>query len=117
MLRHRAGPRSAGERFFAAEHFGVAVQPWSLRGRTHPAPGTGELLGVVDLTGTDEVASPQALALVRATAAAAEAELALRAQARTALTPTTRTCPRVVAAAPSRPEACGSAVSAGGPGC
>jgi transcriptional regulator of acetoin/glycerol metabolism len=75
---------------FAAEHFGVAVQPWSCVAAPIRAPGTGELLGVVDLTGTDEVASPQALALVRATAAAAEAELALRAQARTALTPPPR---------------------------
>jgi len=75
---------------FAAEHFGVAVQPWSCAAAPIRAPGTGELLGVVDLTGTDEVASPQALALVRATAAAAEAELALRAQARTALTPAPR---------------------------
>jgi transcriptional regulator of acetoin/glycerol metabolism len=75
---------------FAAEHFGLAVQPWSCVAAPIRAPGTGELLGVVDLTGTDEVASPQALALVRATAAAAEAELALRAQARTALTPPRR---------------------------
>ncbi|MDT0407139.1 helix-turn-helix domain-containing protein, partial [Streptomyces sp. DSM 41635] len=40
-------------------------------------PATGVLLGAIDLTGGSAVASPQTLALVRATAVAVENQLAL----------------------------------------
>ncbi|WP_046469000.1 helix-turn-helix domain-containing protein [Allosalinactinospora lopnorensis] len=60
---------------FATEHFARNVQPWSCAAVPVRDPDTGEVLGVLDLTGEDTVASPHALALVRATAAAAEAEL------------------------------------------
>ena len=48
-----------------------------LHRRARPRPGTGALLGAIDLTGGAEVASAQALALVRATAVAVENHLAL----------------------------------------
>ncbi|WP_249352042.1 GAF domain-containing protein [Nocardiopsis akebiae] len=68
---------------FASEHFARDVQHWSCSAAPLHDPGTGALLGVLDLTGDSHLASPQALALVRAAATAAEAELrALRAGAR-----------------------------------
>ncbi|WP_370011265.1 GAF domain-containing protein [Nocardiopsis sp. LDBS0036] len=68
---------------FASEHFARGVQHWSCSAAPLHDPGTGALLGVLDLTGDSHLASPQALALVRAAATAAEAELrALRAGAR-----------------------------------
>ena len=47
-------------------------------------PSTGELLGALDVTGGDHVASPYMLTLVRAAAAAAEAELRWQQQRGTA---------------------------------
>lgn len=60
---------------FAAEHYNEVVHPWSCAAAPIRAPGTGRILGVVDITGGEGVASRHALALVRATALAAEAEL------------------------------------------
>ncbi|MEV2275721.1 GAF domain-containing protein [Nocardiopsis sp. NPDC049922] len=60
---------------FASEHFARGVHRWSCSAAPLHDPDTGALLGVLDLTGEDHVASPHALALVRAAAAAAEAEL------------------------------------------
>ncbi|MEU0493062.1 GAF domain-containing protein [Nocardiopsis sp. NPDC006139] len=60
---------------FASEHFARSVQPWSCSAAPLHDPDTGVLLGVLDITGEDQVASPQALALVRAAATAAEMEL------------------------------------------
>jgi transcriptional regulator of acetoin/glycerol metabolism len=62
---------------FAAEHFARNVSPWSCSAAPIHDPGTGELLGALDLTGGDDVAAPQTLALVRATVAAVESELQL----------------------------------------
>ncbi|MBE3001960.1 GAF domain-containing protein [Nocardiopsis sp. HNM0947] len=62
---------------FATEHFGRNVQPWSCSAAPVHDPDTGALLGVLDLTGDDSAASPHALALVQATATAAESELRL----------------------------------------
>ncbi|RNL84223.1 GAF domain-containing protein [Halostreptopolyspora alba] len=62
-------------RIFATEHFGRNVHPWSCSAAPVHDPDTGALLGVVDLTGSDTVATPHALALVRAAATAAETEL------------------------------------------
>lgn len=60
-----------------AEHYNPAVRPWTCAAAPIRDPRTGLVLGVVDLTGRDTVAGPYALALVRATAKAAEAQLAL----------------------------------------
>ena len=60
-----------------SEHFTRIVQPWSCTAVPVHDPVTGMLLGAIDLTGGAEVASPQTLALVRATAVAVENHLAL----------------------------------------
>ncbi|HEY8717043.1 GAF domain-containing protein [Pengzhenrongella sp.] len=64
---------------FAAEHFTRAVQPWSCSAAPVHDPVTGRVLGALDITGRDPAASPQMLSLVRATVAAMESELAVRA--------------------------------------
>ncbi|MBS2963430.1 hypothetical protein KGA66_10260 [Actinocrinis puniceicyclus] len=61
---------------FAAEHYSSLVQRWTCAAAPIHDPRTGILLGAVDITGGDHLASPQSLALVRATARAAEAHLA-----------------------------------------
>ncbi len=60
-----------------SEHFSRIVQPWSCTAVPVHDPETGALLGAIDLTGGSQVASPQTLALVRATVAAVENQLAL----------------------------------------
>jgi len=60
---------------FGSEHFHRRVQPWSCSAAPVHDPVTGQLLGALDVTGGDHVASPHMLTLVRAAAAAAEAEL------------------------------------------
>ena len=60
-----------------SEHYNTAVQPWSCCAVPVHDPD-GRVLGVIDITGDETVATPRALALVRATARAAEAELAHR---------------------------------------
>jgi transcriptional regulator of acetoin/glycerol metabolism len=62
---------------FAAEHLSRAVTPWSCSAAPIHDPDTGAILGAVDLTGGDAVASPNTLSLVRATVAAVESELRL----------------------------------------
>jgi GAF domain len=59
------------------EHFSRIVQPWSCTAVPVHDPATGALIGAIDLTGGTQVASPQTLALVRATAVAVENHLAL----------------------------------------
>lgn len=59
------------------EHFSRIVQPWSCTAVPVHDPGSGSLIGAIDLTGGPRVASPQALALVRATVVAVENHLAL----------------------------------------
>lgn len=61
---------------FAAEHYCRPVQPWSCAAAPVRDPRTRRLLGAVDITGGDHLASPHSLALVQATARAAEAHLA-----------------------------------------
>jgi hypothetical protein len=63
---------------FAAEHYNSVMHPWSCSAAPVRDPDSGRVLGSVDITGGDNIASPHTLALVRATARAAEAELALR---------------------------------------
>lgn len=67
---------NAPVQIFASEHFRGTVQPWSCTAVPIHDPRTGRILGVLDVTGRDHVASPQALAMVRATAVAVEQWLA-----------------------------------------
>ena len=60
---------------FAAEHLSRPVTSWSCSAAPIHDPDTGAILGALDLTGGDEVVSPYAMSLVRATAAAMEGEL------------------------------------------
>ncbi|MFD7103454.1 GAF domain-containing protein [Streptomyces celluloflavus] len=61
---------------FTAEHYNRQVQPWTCAAAPLHDPRTGRLLGAVDISGGDHLASPHSLALVQATARAAEAHLA-----------------------------------------
>lgn len=58
-----------------AEHFNRLVQPWSCTAAPVHDPETRRLLGVIDVTGRAEAASPQARLLVDATARAIESEV------------------------------------------
>jgi hypothetical protein len=60
---------------YGSEHFRRPVQPWSCSAAPVHDPFTGALLGAIDVTGGDHVASPHVLTLVRATVAAVESEL------------------------------------------
>ncbi|XVV13720.1 transcriptional regulator [Actinoplanes sp. CA-131856] len=60
---------------FATEHFSRQVQRWTCAAAPIHDPATGGLLGAIDVTGGDHLANPHSLALVRATALAAEAYL------------------------------------------
>jgi hypothetical protein len=57
------------------EHYTRTVQPWSCAAAPVRAP-SGEVVGVLDVTGGDVVGTPVLMSLVRATAAAVEAQLA-----------------------------------------
>ena len=58
-----------------AEHFNRLVQPWSCTAVPVHDPESRRILGVLDVTGGDEVVTPQAQLLVDATARAIEGEL------------------------------------------
>ena len=60
---------------FAAEHYLGVAQTWSCVAVPVHDPHTGRQIGVVDVTGHDAVAGPHALAMVRATVAAIEADM------------------------------------------
>lgn len=59
-----------------AEHFRADVRHWSCAATPIHDPGTSQLLGVLDVTGGDQIVVPQTMAMVRAAARLAEAELA-----------------------------------------
>lgn len=59
-----------------AEHFRADVRTWSCAATPIHDPGTSRLLGVLDVTGGDQIVVPQTMAMVRAAARLAEAELA-----------------------------------------
>ncbi|GHF38227.1 transcriptional regulator [Streptomyces mashuensis] len=61
---------------FATEHYNRLAQRWTCAAAPVHDPFTGRLLGAVDITGGDHLAGPHSLALVQATARAAEAQLA-----------------------------------------
>jgi len=63
----------------SAEHFVRPVQRWSCAAAPVHDPGSGAILGVIDITGGREVGAPQTIALVRAAARMAESELARQA--------------------------------------
>ncbi|MFI2721955.1 GAF domain-containing protein [Streptomyces collinus] len=60
----------------AGEHYSSAADGWSCAAAPVREPGTGRLLGVIDLSGGSTIATPPALAAVRGAALLAEAELA-----------------------------------------
>src|SRR6202453_4488967 len=60
----------------SAEHFVRPVQRWSCAAAPVHEPGSGTILGVIDITGGQDVDSPQTIAMVRAAARMAESELA-----------------------------------------
>jgi hypothetical protein len=60
----------------AAEHFARPVQRWTCAAAPIHDPTTQAILGIVDVTGGGDIGSPQAMAMVRAAARMAEAELA-----------------------------------------
>lgn len=62
---------------FAAEHFTRSVHEWSCSAAPVHHPGSGHILGAIDITGGPRVAVPEVLSLIRATVAAAESELRL----------------------------------------
>ncbi len=59
-----------------AEHFRRSVQRWSCAATPIHDPATHGILGVLDITGGDDIVVPQTMAMVRAAARMAEAELA-----------------------------------------
>ena len=68
---------------FSAEHFSRLVHPWQCSGAPIHDPETGEIIGVVDLTGHLKTAHPHTLSLVSAAAGMAEAYLRSEQQRRT----------------------------------
>jgi hypothetical protein len=82
-----------GVQILGPEHLVRPVTPWSCTAVPIRDPDSRAVLGALDITGGPEVAGPQTLALVRATVAAAEAELRIdrlrgRAPGRSARSPT-----------------------------
>jgi len=59
-----------------SEHFRRSVQRWSCAATPIHDPMSSSLLGVLDITGGDQIVVPQTMAMVRAAARMAEAELA-----------------------------------------
>ena len=59
-----------------AEHFRRSVQRWSCAATTIHDPTDQSILGVLDITGGEDIVVPQTMAMVRAAARMAESELA-----------------------------------------
>ncbi len=60
----------------AGEHFNRSVQKWSCAAAPIHDPSTQAILGILDITGGEDVATPQTMGMVRAAARMAEIELA-----------------------------------------
>jgi hypothetical protein len=73
---------------FSAEHFAAPVHGWTCSAAPLHDPLTGELLGVLDLSGPLQTAHPHSLALVGATARMIESVLLREATERAARVPT-----------------------------
>lgn len=84
------------------EHTRPDVHPFSCSAAPLLDPVSGEVLGAIDVTGGDVAADPHCLALVQATAAAAQRELKLVDAGPTVLPPTARV-PRLNLVRRSRP--------------
>jgi signal transduction histidine kinase len=67
---------------FASEHFIEVVQAWTCSAAPVHDPETGELLGIIDLTGLERNVQPHSLAVVVTTARAIEGHLRYRLQER-----------------------------------
>jgi signal transduction histidine kinase len=67
---------------FATEHFVEVVQAWTCSAAPVHDPDTGELLGVIDLTGLQKNVNPHSLAVAITTARAVEGHLAYRLEQR-----------------------------------
>ena len=63
------------------EHYKAAVQRWSCAAVPVRDPLSGDVLGVIDVTGDSRIATRQSLAVVHATARAAETELVRQVEA------------------------------------
>ena len=63
---------------FSTEHFRHTVQGWTCAAAPIRDPATGQMIGVIDVTGGDPVAHPHSLALVKAAARVAGDELGWR---------------------------------------
>lgn len=61
-----------------AEHFNRNVHRWSCTAAPVHDPATGELLGVIDITGGDDAVAPQTLPLIEAAVTVLETELRLQ---------------------------------------
>ncbi len=62
---------------YGSEHYARSVQPWSCTAAPIRDPWSGEVIGVLDITGGVDVVSPQSAFLVRSAIAAIESELRL----------------------------------------
>jgi hypothetical protein len=60
---------------FASEHFNEVVQSWTCAAAPVYDPDTGQLIGVIDLTGEMSTVHPHSMAVATATAQAVEAQL------------------------------------------
>jgi hypothetical protein len=60
---------------FASEHFNEIVQRWTCAAAPVHDPDTGEVIGVIDLTGEMRTVHPHSMAVATATAQAVEAQL------------------------------------------
>ncbi|TFC83658.1 transcriptional regulator [Cryobacterium sp. TmT2-59] len=71
-----------------AEHFNHLAHPWSCTAVPIHDPDSGDILGVIDITGGAEAVAPQTLPLVEAAVAAMEAELRIQRLSASAAAPT-----------------------------
>ncbi|MEZ0490765.1 GAF domain-containing protein [Kineococcus sp. TBRC 1896] len=97
------------------EHYATAVSGWSCSAAPVRDPSTGQVLGVLDLTGGDDLGRERALEFVRAAVGAVEAELRVVAL-RHRLAPGARTATAALAPAAPRLTVLGPvpALAAGG---
>jgi len=67
-----------GVQVFAAEHYNEVVQAWTCAAAPVRDPDSGQVIGVIDLTGEMDTVHPHSLAVATATAEAVEAQLRCR---------------------------------------
>ncbi len=101
----------------AAEHFNRTVQNWSCAAAPIHDPATQTILGILDVTGGDDVGSPQTLGMVRAAARMAEIELARISAVESSLRPVANRIPSTRTAFRSKGRATLRVQSLGRPDC